>query len=277
MERSNPGRFEENVGGASFNVASVFAQLGGNAALISILGEDLAAELICNTAKARGFSHQHQTSQDFKTASYTSIMQPNGELVIALADTQIYDEFKAAPCLPQIKSMKNTDWICLDANLPGKEIMELIESAPCSVAALSVSAAKAHRLNGVSEHLDLLFTNRAEALAMLQLPNETSSEALAGGLSARGIKRAVLSDGSKEVWLVDHGNISALAVSPPQDIIDTTGAGDALAGASLFAIGKGAALIEAVKFGIIAANKILQVRGPFHEDLARLLEGELHL
>ena len=276
MERSNPGRFEEYVGGASLNVASVYTQLGGKAELFSILSEDSDAQFICSAIKDRKISHQHQTSKIHKTASYTSIMQPGGELVIALADTEIYNDFEVSFCLPRIKSMNNTDWVCVDTNLPVKEIELLVKSTPGSVAALTVSAAKAQRLLGVAKYLDLLFTNRAEALAMLDIPNDASSETLVHGLSSLGIKRSVLSDGSNRVWLVDNGEVSSLPVLPMQNIVDATGAGDTLAGTCLFALGNGAALPQAVELGITAAQKVLQVPGPFHKDLAKLLEGELH-
>ena len=43
---SNPGRFDETVGGTSLNVASILVSLGSQPQLITQLGEDMAAKQI---------------------------------------------------------------------------------------------------------------------------------------------------------------------------------------------------------------------------------------
>ncbi|MEE9375520.1 MAG: PfkB family carbohydrate kinase [Rhizobiaceae bacterium] len=268
LQTSTPGQFEEFAGGASLNVASIFAKLDGKAKLATILGEDGSAAMIRQIAQARGIKLLAQTSLDTPTASYTSIINPNGDLVVALADMGIYDDFKAAPLLSKLTT---DNWLCVDANLPASEIKQLTSTADCFVIALSVSSAKATRLQASLKNIDLLFTNRAEALAIVGAPAETETSTLVQGLKSLGLKQAVVSDGAEGVWVLGDGEITSLPVPALKSIIDVTGAGDALAGVSLYALAGGKSLVKSVEFGITAAQKIIQIRGPWRDDLAETL------
>lgn len=270
-ERSNPGQFDERVGGAAFNVASITAALGSRPELATLLGNDSAGSMVREIAASRAVTLHAQTIADAATASYTSIIEPDGTLNIGLADMGIYDRFRAGTVDTLKSSLSETDWICVDANLPKREIEALLNNANCKLVGLTVSAAKAPRLRTIAERLDLLFTNRAEALALCGGESHADAKTAAEQVQALGVNHAVISDGPDNVQLVDEGGISALPVSSLADISDVTGAGDALAGATLFALLGGAKLVEAAEFGICAAQAILNVYGPWREDLAERL------
>jgi ribokinase len=77
-------------------------------------------------------------------------------------------------------------------------------------------------------HLDTLLVNQHEAAAIAA---GNSPEELAGGLAERLATRVVVTLGADGVMVAGDGPAHRLAAYPPVRVVDTTGAGDAFAGA----------------------------------------------
>ena len=261
---SNPGRFANLPGGAAFNVASSLSALGAKVRLQTILGQDAEAILIREAGAARGIDLIAQVSADHPTASYTSIVGPDGALAIALADMDIYAAFEAAeaPCPAD-------DWLLVDANLAADAMAALLARAGGRTAAMTVSYAKAERVRPSLERIEFLFTNRVELAALCGAGLETPVAALLDPFRALGGSNAVITDGPADVWTVEPGAILRHPVPPAPRIVDVTGAGDALTAGCLSALMAGQSLAQAVPHGIRAAHGVLSVHGPWRADLAQ--------
>jgi ribokinase len=84
--------------------------------------------------------------------------------------------------------------------------------------------------------------------------NETELDAL----GERHPARVVLTLGARGVRILPDGpELAAI----PADVVDTTGAGDALAGATAAALAEGRPLEEAVEWGIAAASLAVECHG----------------
>jgi pseudouridine kinase len=268
LKQSNPGQFKETPGGAALNVSSSLKALGADVKLSSILGEDRAGYAITDAMNARGVELAAQSSPDgATTACYTAIIDPTGDLIIALADMDIYDKL-----LAQTVEIERTDWLTVDANLSLSTIEAVTTRTAAHKAALTVSAAKAARLRPVLDRLDVLFTNRAEAAVLCALAPDTPMPNLANALAALGTRRAVISDGASSICVLDQRETAFVDV-PPTDGLDVTGAGDALAAGCLFALGQNASMLKAVNLGVRTAQAILTVSGPYRADLAGFTRG----
>ena len=263
---SNPGKFSETVGGAALNVASLLAALGAQVSLSSVVGNDPAGDHVRAVANARGVVfHAAAGAATLPTATYTGLLDQAGDLIIALADMEIYASVQAG----SLQSGPD-DWLLFDANLPPSVIAAGLERPAGHRAAMTVSAAKAPRLRPHLHRLDLLLTNRAEAAALLDAPVSGGGLALAQSLGACGCPRAVLSDGAQPVTVLEDGHCFSLPV-PFAAVKDVTGAGDALAAGTLFALGKGAPLADAVHVGLAAARAIVAHTGPYRADLSDVI------
>lgn len=260
---SNPGRFSTMPGGAAFNVASSLAALGVAARVLTILGDDAEARGIRTAAVARGVAMEAQVSSAHPTATYTSIVGPDGALAIALADMAIYDDFDP------VRVAKG--WLLVDANLPARAIAALLAHAPGPTAAMTVSYAKAARLRPALGDIGVVFTNRAELAALCDGRAEDGVAALLGQFHALGGRDAVVTDGAADVWTVEGGAVARHAVPPAASVVDVTGAGDALTAGCLVALMAGKSLGEAVPQGIRAAHAVLSVHGPWRADLAHAM------
>lgn len=261
--QSNPGTMREAPGGAALNVASSLARLGAAVSLSSIVSNDAAGARIREAVDARGieWSNLHGDAS-LPTASYTALLDRNGDLLLALADMQIYDNARVmdGAAHPQ-------DWMLVDANLPATAIAEIVKMPWAHRTAMTVSAAKAHRLRPVLADFNLLMTNRAEAAVLCDVSPDMPLSDLAAILFDKGCRRAVISDGANPLCYLEDGACGTLDI-PKTEISDVTGAGDALTAGTLFALGGGATFADALSTGIRTAQAILTVPGPYRPDLA---------
>ena len=255
-------------GGAAFNVASLLAALGQDARLHSIAGADEAADRLRAVASARRVLLDLQRSDAEPTASYTAILGPGGDLVIALADMAIYDRFEVENAAP---APDDGDWMLIDANLSPETITRLVRRRSGPVAAMTVSAAKALRLHPTLGDIDLLFTNRAELAALCGMTEDAPLETVLIAFGRLGGNDAVVSDGAGDVWWRLDGTIRHTSTLPAARIVDATGAGDGLTAGCLHALMARRPMDEAVAFGIRVARAVLSVEGPWHPDLPSAL------
>lgn len=260
---SNPGRMERHPGGASLNAASIAAALGLPCALASPVGADADGHALHKVLATRGIGDALFDKANMPTGTYTAIMEPDGNMVIGLADLDIYERAAAEEYLAVGEAARNAQAWFLPANLTEEALGELCAQAGNRFLALaSVSPAKSVRLKTVLGKCDVLFTNRAEAAAITGLDNADASE-LAQALAKMGAKAGTLSDGAAPLTWWNGAQKGMLRGGPIQTVTDVNGAGDALAGAMLAALAKGTPFVEAARYGMAAARLILKSRQPF--------------
>jgi len=259
---SNPGTWFEEAGGGGFNAARNLARLGHGVRMISTRGGDAAGEMVTAAAAAAGVIDSPLTFLDRQTPSYTAILENDGNLVIALADMELYRLF--SPRQLQRRAFRDviaaSKLVLTDANLPEETIAALVQSATGNerlVAGIAVSPAKVIRYRPCLPHLSFLFMNEAEARALTG--KETAeAEEWPSLLRGVGLKGGVVTRGGRAVVAFDD-NGACVAVPPALPALaDVTGAGDALASGFLSARLAGRNLAECLRHGIAAAGITLR-------------------
>lgn len=255
---SNPGTFREDVGGGAFNLARNLALLGHQVELVSPRGGDDAGEKVTAAARAAGIKDRPFVFLDRATPSYTAILEQDGNLVIALADMDLYRLF--TPRRLKTRSLRNAieaaDFIVCDANLPDETLTALAATAlekAVPLAAIAISPAKVGRFRDSLPNLTYLFMNAAEAKALVE-HDTVHVHDLPQKLRALGLKGGIITQGSDEI--AAFSSEQTFTMTPPGsiDIVDVTGAGDALAAGVLDAVLAGAPLPQALHNGIAASR-----------------------
>lgn len=267
---SNPGRLTASVGGGALNGLRN-ARLAGvdPVALVSARGGDHDEAIVADAIDGAGIFDLSAVFLDRRSASYTAILDETGEQVAGLADMDIYET--ALPRQLRRKALReaisNARAVLVDANLPVPALEAVAGLKTGALFAIAISPAKAPRLAGIAGTIDTVFLNRRE-LAVLS-GHEADVRGL-GALAALGFRSAVVTGGGEPVLVLD-GNERHEVVPPPlSEIADVTGAGDALAGATIAALldDPAISLAEAVRSGIAAAQLTLRAEGPVAASLS---------
>ncbi len=198
--------------------------------MIAPRGGDPAGEMVTEAAYAAGINDRPFVFLDRKTPSYTAILERDGNLVIALADMELYRYF--VPRRLAIRWVREAfaanDLILFDANLPEETIAAIVSRANSlgvPVAAIAISPAKVVKLKPCICGIDHLFLNEAEAAALTgQCPDKPEDwVSLLGDI---GLKSGVITRGQRE--LIAFGKGGTFCLQPPsvETIADVTGAGD---------------------------------------------------
>jgi len=276
---SNPVVSERSFGGVARNVAENVARLGARASLVSIVGDDDNGRALLADLDRLGIDTGAVTvSAAHATAEYVAVLQPDGELALGLANMAVFDGITPA-LLRGIVSDLGPTWIFADCNLPAETLHDLIRLARQRILMLAIDAVstpKVMRLPHDLSGLGVLFLNLDEARACLDRP-EASPEDAIRALLARGAERVVLTLGAGGLVAADPSGI-ATSGAVAAEIVDATGAGDALIAATLVAMLKGASLPDAARLGTAAAALTVESPVSVRPDLSlALLESTLNL
>lgn len=262
---SNPGSWMEEAGGGGFNAARNLSRLGFEVRIIAPRGGDVTGDAVAEAAQQAGVEDTPFVFLDRRTPSYTAILERDGNLVIALADMDLYKLF--TPRRLKVRNVReaiiSSDILLCDANLPDDTLTALgLIARACEkpLAAIAISPAKAVKLKAALGDIDILFMNEAEARA---LTGETAANVRDWPdiLRKTGLSGGVVTRGASEV--VAFNRTEKAILHPPliREVKDVTGAGDAMASGYLAAIAEGKTIGEALRQGAAAAA--ITVQSPF--------------
>lgn len=254
---SNPGSWFEEAGGGGFNAARNLARLGHAVSMVSPRGGDREGEAVSEAAELAGVEHHPMVYLDRKTPSYTAILEADGNLVIALADMDLYRLF--TPRRMETRQMRarldGADLLLVDANLPGETLAAIAAEAArrgLPMAGIAISPAKVVRYEPVLGSLAGLFLNEAEAAAIAGRMAADAAE-WPSLLRAAGLRNGAVTRGARQAVLFDETTAVGLTPPPTARIADVTGAGDSFAAGVLSARLHGLPLSEAIRWGTAAA------------------------
>jgi pseudouridine kinase len=275
---SNPVSVTTSTGGVAANIARNLARLGCRVSLFSILGADDSGATAIRELENSGVNASAiLRSRTHPTASYTAVLEPNGELFIGLADMDIFEELdpawsdRIAPGLAQCPV-----WI-VDTNLPAKTIERLLmtHKGNATVLADPISIIKSERIRSSLAAVDVLFPNRKEAAVLSGFDVHTPRDVAeaASEIRKRGVGTVVVTLGGDGIYLDAGRGGKFLPVIPAKRVLDVTGAGDALVAGYAYGMLAGGNR-EPALFGLAAASLTVETEKSIAEDLQpeRLLE-----
>ncbi|MER9296175.1 carbohydrate kinase family protein [Mesorhizobium sp. M0621] len=258
---SNPGTMREDVGGGVFNALRSAVRRGVSASLLSVRGGDAAADTVSRAIAAAGIADLSAVFLDRTTPSYTALIDSEGELIVGFADMALYElAFPKQIRRSRVREViAVADAIFCDANLPTAALERLVSlAAGKPVFAIAISPAKIVRLKPVLGNLAVVFMNRREAIALADLDAAASPQDIVAGLKRAGLKSGVVTAGGSAMLGYDDAGAFSILPPLPRKVADVTGAGDALAGATVAALLRGLPLRVALREGIAAATLAIE-------------------
>jgi pseudouridine kinase len=271
---SNPGRTSRTAGGVARNVAENLARLGTRVRLVSAVGHDPAGDTLLAELAAVGVDVDPVRRVDLPTGSYTAVLDHAGDLVIGVADMAAVESLSPADIAPD--AFAGSAFAVVDGNLLPDTVahcLALAERAGVPVALDPVGVAKAHRL--AADRPVHTFTPNREELAAFTGTDDVDQAVKV--CHDRGIGTVWLREGAAGSTLFREARDPVRVQLPPAEVVDVTGAGDAMLAGYLHRLVAGASPEEAAHFGAAAAWLTVGSSSTVRPDLtAELVHHTLH-
>ncbi|QPC93441.1 carbohydrate kinase family protein [Mesorhizobium sp. INR15] len=258
---SNPGTMREDVGGGVFNALRTIARRGVSASLLSVRGGDAAADTVSRAITEARITDLSVVFLDRTTPSYTALIDRDGELIVGFADMALYDlAFPKQMRRSKVReAVHSAGAVLCDANLPASALERLATLAKCKpIFAIAISPAKVVRLIPILGELVLVFMNRREAMVLAGVNEKATEREIVDGLRCSGLKSGVVTAGDGPLLGFDEAGAFTILPPAPRRVADVTGAGDALAGATVAALLRGVPLRAALREGVGAATLAIE-------------------
>lgn len=280
---SAPGIIRSSLGGVARNIAENLARLDVETALITAVGDDQTGERLLGHAAGRGIDiSEALIVEGARSGAYIALLTGDGQLDVALDDMSVLKAITPAALEARRHLFGEACLVVIDANLSPEtieKVVELCDEYDVALCADPTSTVLAQRLRPHLEHLYMASPDVQEAKALCDIdfdPNDRDAAMdAASRLVSLGVETAIITMGEFGVVYANgetRGHIAAVQTQ----IVDPTGAGDAMTAAIIFGLLEDIPLDESVRLGITAATLTLRTRETVRPDLSvDLLYDEL--
>ncbi|HQX59795.1 MAG TPA: PfkB family carbohydrate kinase [Burkholderiaceae bacterium] len=269
---STPGRIRCAPGGVARNVAENLARLGDAVRLFSAVGDDLfGARLLESTRRAGVDVRDCLVLEEQATSTYLSIHGPDGDMALALNDMAILAQITPARLQASAALVRQARAVLVDCNLSDDALGWIFGQARMeAVFAEPVSAFKCRRLLPWLDRVHTLKANRLEAQALTGLPVDDDAGLVQATqwLHGKGVARVVLSLGARGAYWSERAGASGWQAALPADVVNATGAGDAMMAGLLHGYLQGEPLSYTIAFASACAAMTLAAPQANHVSLS---------
>lgn len=266
-------------GGKGANQAVAAARLGGSVTLVAAVGDDADGRELTASVVTDGVETSHLRIVPGSPTGMAVIAvddrSENFILVSPGANAQLGEHHVAQA----LASATSSDVLLLSLETPVATIIRALGASHGALSLLNLSPLPADPDELVAKaHVVIL--NEPECATLLGRAGRriSSTDDLATQLAGHGIANAMITRGAKGAIVLGRLQSRtprvAIVKAPAVDSVDTTGCGDAFAGACGYALASGADLEMAARFAAFVAASAATRRGtqdsyPTHERLAR--------
>jgi pseudouridine kinase len=270
----------ENIGGNAANVAAGLKKLGIRAELYTFIGDDTYGHLIKKAIEQEQLTDTFVFERQYEHSNTAYILSlGNQRTILSYHADRTYEAFD----LPE------ADWIFLTSMGKGSEtiiekVLHTIESRKGStrLAFNPGSYFLKHQLtlsHQILPHTSVLFLNKEEAQAILQVSEEHIPHLIQQLLLLFKCEKVVLTDGTNGAYSHDRDEIHHIPALPFTPV-EVTGAGDAFAAGYLAAHIRNLDVQECLKYGAVNSARTIQKIGStqgqcFQDEMKQILENTI--
>jgi ribokinase len=247
------GRFARHGGGKGANQAVAAARLGADVVFVGAVGDDHLGHAALEELAAEGIGTEAIAQfGGAATGVALIVVDASGENAIAVAsgaNAELRGDAVRAALADRLDGEPGV--VLLGHEVPEAAVLAGAQAAHDAGWRTVLNPAPARRLDpALLACSPVLTPNASEARA---LAGEDDPEAAAAALAAATGAPVLVTLGARGALLVDGDRREAIP-APAVDVVDSTGAGDALNGALAAELARGAALDDAARVAVTAAS-----------------------
>ncbi|OZU87474.1 carbohydrate kinase [Virgibacillus indicus] len=271
---SNPVNSSKTIGGVARNIAENLGKLGEEVVLISVAGNDLDWKEI-DLVSSPFMNLEHVTQFDHAaTGSYTAVLDQHGDLAIALADMDVFDEITPELLRGKIDILKQAKCIIIDLNCP-RETVDFLSQFTIEhhipLIVIPVSSPKMKRLPESLDAISWLIVNKDETETFLNMKISNIDDwkyAVKRWLEL-GVKNVIVTNGAEGVVLGnENGDIRYYPAIHTPEVVDVTGAGDSFCSAVIHSWLQKKDMNYIIHSGLVNSHKTITSQYTVRQELS---------
>jgi pseudouridine kinase len=269
---SNAGDVRISVGGCARNIAENLARLGLHTALISVVCRDDFGQTIISQTERAGVNIESMLEIcDTHSAAYVALYGAQDQLLLGIDDTEPIGALTPDVIAAHAAMIAAARMVVIDANVPlatTEALLEICRAAGVPVAIDTVAYGPALRYRPLIGSFYMVVPNSVEAQALTGTPIAGVAQGVAAArqLVAAGVAIAIITMAENGLVYATRDSSGHVPAIRPE-IVDPTGAGDALTGAVVYALLNDIPIDEAVRLGVSAATLTLESGETVRQDL----------
>lgn len=267
---SNIGEVRISLGGVGRNIAENCARLNITTRFVSVIGDDLYGQQMLKHAQT---IHLHMQDclimPQTPTSTYLSILDESRDLAVSINHMDTIDFLTVEDIKARRSLIEHAQLCVLDTNLSEAVLEYLLTGFPNTIFFVDpVSGSKAQKIKPYIHAIHTLKPNLLEAKVLSSNSEDSISlEEMAKSLKSQ---RTFISLGSQGVFIID-GNKHIRFQSPPIDVVNATGAGDAFMAGLVYAYLKGLNIEETVWIAMAASRLALSSKDTINPNFSEQL------
>ncbi|UJF16403.1 PfkB family carbohydrate kinase [Jeotgalibaca sp. MA1X17-3] len=206
---SNKVTSQTSCGGVALSVAENLGRLQEDVVLMSLVGEDEEAKTIKD--QMRPFMKLNEVEQinAFPTGTYMEVLDNKAEMVIGLAEMDIYDRMTPNWLMKRSMLLKQAQAIMVDTNTPRETtemVLEIAAKNKIPVIMVTVSALKAHNIPSNLKGVKMFVTTQAEAEMFfdMKIENDEDLKKVLNRYLDMGTEHVIITYKSKCIQYASH-------------------------------------------------------------------------
>ena len=229
-----PGHTHVNVGGVARNMAKNLALLGAQVTIVSVVGDDEFGQLIRADLSCANVNIENlMTIPNQHSATWVGILDPQGDLDMGIFGGEIFAMLTPHIIGEHAALFSHADLVAVDATIPRATIdtiTAIVRTNHVPVYLNPASIARAQTVADCVGNFAIVTANHLETEKLIgpTIGSIDDARHAAHTLIERGVQRAIVTLGTNGIVYAD-AHETRYAPAHPTTIVDTTGAGDALA------------------------------------------------
>ncbi|MFW6022782.1 MAG: carbohydrate kinase [Halanaerobiaceae bacterium] len=276
-ETSNPVNFFKTPGGVARNIAENLGKLNFSPSLLTCVGDDENGRwLMKRTSISNVNTEQSWILPGSNTGTYTTILNPDGNMILSLDDMEIYKNINKKMIEIKWPIICSANTIFLDNNFPEKTLEYIIDKARGENKNIYLATISSSQIKNLPENIkgiNLLFINKYEARELFNLDNNRLDYYKKGAqeLINKGIKNVIIILSINEIILVKENNDSLHIRNMKLQPIDVTGCRDAFTAGVIYGIEKNKTIEQACQYGLTMSKITARTKHTVHPELSEKL------
>jgi len=255
---SNPGKVHMAFGGVGRNITENIARLGGNVAMLSVIGDDQMGLAAKAELESLGVDTSCiQVLEGENTAMYLSILDDRKDMELALCDMDIIEAITPEVLKSHEEFLRSSKMVALDGNL-SESLMEFATDMLAGVPLFydPVSAAKAVKAKRFIGRFHSIKPNimEAEILTGMTINDEEDVRKAGQWFIDQGVKRVFITLNKDGVYYRDENGEGFIRPAEGLKVVSATGAGDSFSATIMLGFVQGRTAEETARMGMAASS-----------------------